>query len=525
MPDIKYKSDAYNDTGDTFRERYFKTFSRKVECAVCVLMYLLSVFLESSPMLPDSAKGFITQIQSIIAIYFTIRFGLLGMYTTLAFNAYECIRLVMAYLSSHNINLIMGLSLKLLTVTAVIVIARLNHRQELQKKQLQGIAVRDDLTNAYNRKHLHRMLKRVIEAPGRNNPALGLILIDIDNFKMMNDVHGHSYGDLILKITSELLAKAIKGKGILFRYGGDELAVMLPDLPLCSLEETALKIKKEFERLRDDSYIHELKTKLSLSMGLSHYPGLSDTPEELITHADIAMYHAKNLGKDKVYLYQDYLLEFRKSIRSEHLQLIGVFKALLNSISAKDKYTLGHSQRVSSYAVSVGRQMGLSIKDVTTLQYAGLLHDIGKIVVPQYVLNKVERLTERELGIIQKHPVYSVHILEPLDKMDRLIDYVKHHHERYDGKGYPDGLKGQDISLGARILCVVDSFDAMLSLRPYSSSFTLTEAVAELKRCSGTQFDPEIVEAFIKVIENQQKDPHYDEVSIAIRQTASAGME
>jgi HD-GYP domain-containing protein (c-di-GMP phosphodiesterase class II) len=144
--------------------------------------------------------------------------------------------------------------------------------------------------------------------------------------------------------------------------------------------------------------------------------------------------------------------------------------------------------------------MNLSINDVTTLQYAALLHDIGKIELPKSVLNKLGPLNDEEYVHIKQHPVYSANILEPLEDMNHLVKYVRHHHERYDGTGYPDGLAGNEISLGARILCIADSFDAMLSERPYSKGMSLNDAIDELERCSGKQFDPELVKIFVEVI-------------------------
>jgi len=150
--------------------------------------------------------------------------------------------------------------------------------------------------------------------------------------------------------------------------------------------------------------------------------------------------------------------------------------------------------------VLIGETLNLSPKEVTILQYAGLLNDIGKIEIPKSILNRIGPLTEEEQCIIRNHPVFGENILEPLEDMDHLTDFVRHHHERFDGSGYPDGLAGNKISLGARILCVADSYDAMLSERSYGRCFTQEEAFQELQRFAGTQFDPEIVRAFITVM-------------------------
>ncbi|HOA98188.1 MAG TPA: HD-GYP domain-containing protein, partial [Acetivibrio saccincola] len=158
---------------------------------------------------------------------------------------------------------------------------------------------------------------------------------------------------------------------------------------------------------------------------------------------------------------------------------------------------------VSSYAVKIANAMELDFKVVCIIQYAALLHDIGKVEIPRFILNKREPLTKEELDLLRQHPVYSQNILEPLEELDMLTDYVRHHHERYDGKGYPDGLAGEEISLGARIICVADSYDAMVSERPYSRKMDEEQALKELEKKAGTHFDPEIVKVFVNIMRKQ----------------------
>ena len=177
-----------------------------------------------------------------------------------------------------------------------------------------------------------------------------------------------------------------------------------------------------------------------------------------------------------------------------------MFKTLLSTISAKDTYTLGHSERVSTYAVMLGEALNLSLNEISILQYAGLLHDIGKIEIPKDVLNKAGSLTCEEFELVKMHPVYSANILESLADIDQLVDFVKHHHEKYNGTGYPSGLYGNQISLGARILCIADSYDAMISERPYCGAKSTDEALEELQKCAGEQFDPELVEVFSSIM-------------------------
>jgi diguanylate cyclase (GGDEF)-like protein len=331
-------------------------------------------------------------------------------------------------------------------------------------------------------------------------------MLDIDDFKMFNDFHGHDYGDLVLQGTGVLLREITKEDTIACRRGGDEFAIILRNADIHTIEETAFKFKDAIIKEGHLYYPTDLSDRVTFSMGLSEYPNLSSSKDELLSQTDMALYHAKNLGKDKVHFYQDVIKYIRKGIKSDHQQLIGIFKALISTISVKDKYTLGHSERVSAYAIIISEALGLMPKDISALQYAGLLHDIGKIEIPKSVLNKIEPLTDEEKELIKMHPITSEKILEPLEDLGQLTEYVRHHHERYDGTGYPDGLAADAISLGARILCVADSFDAMLSERPYSKGMSQKEAFTELERCSGKQFDPDVVKAFIKVMQKRQEN-------------------
>ena len=190
---------------------------------------------------------------------------------------------------------------------------------------------------------------------------------------------------------------------------------------------------------------------------------------------------------------EDKVAEQATKIRALSLSAI---MALANALEAKDKYTSGHSQRVADIATNIAREMGLPQEAIDRVRLAGLVHDIGKIGVRELILNKPSRLTEEELQHTQRHPEIGEHILIPIAGDKELLRLVRGHHEHYDGTGYPDGLKGSQIPLGARILAVADAYEAMTSERPYRETLCEREALAELERCRGTQFDPEVVDAF-----------------------------
>lgn len=485
---------------DCIKNRYLIDNYNIIELILCILLYiLLSLLIIIGP---DFLKGISSQIQAFTAVYFTFRLAFSGFKVISVIALLEIFTLAIIFSETRNFSYLIGITTRIFTIISIFVIAVLSNNRNIQKKKLQYLAVTDELTNVYNQRFFHKTLEAEIERGRNNSSSVGLIMLDIDNFKMYNDIYGHDCGDKILKGTASLFKNLMKENEILCRFGGDEFAIILPNKSINDIEKTALRLKNSFEETKSNFYEGSLANKITISMGISQYPDMSGNKSELISQADMALYHAKNSGKNKVHFYQDVILQLRKSISSDHQQLIGVFKGLLSTISAKDKYTLGHCERVSSYAVMIGETLNLPLKDISTLQYAGLLHDIGKIELPKSVLNKTKNLTEEEFRLIREHPTYSANILEPLEDMDQLIDFVKHHHERYDGKGYPDGLISNNISLGARILCVADSFDAMLSERPYSKRMDTNQALEELNRCAGTHFDPQIVKVLTSIIES-----------------------
>lgn len=191
--------------------------------------------------------------------------------------------------------------------------------------------------------------------------------------------------------------------------------------------------------------------------------------------------------------------ELSKRNRQIQLLLFNVIKTLAYTLEAKDRYTEGHSRRVAENAALMAQHLGLAKKDVENIRLAGMLHDIGKIGIREVSLNKPDRLTAEEYDEVKRHPLIAEHILEPIEELDGIIDNIKHHHERYDGKGYPSRLKGETIPLGARILAVADCFDAMTSVRPYRPALSVREVLKQIEDGAGSQFDPEIVKIFLKI--------------------------
>ena len=483
-----------------FNEDYLVNKKIKFEFVACLVVHMILWILQIKGSV--EAKAYIGQLQGFISVYMAFRFGVVGTGLAVIINVKDIVFIIIGYLQSFHYGYLVGLIYTMVTIMWVIVMGILSVKQEKNRRQMCRLAITDDLTDLYNQRHFHSSLEAEVKNASKTNSSIGLVLIDIDNFRMYNDLYGHDYGDDILKNTAKLLKNVVNKRDMVFRFGSDEFAVLVKSKDLRHLEQEAKRIYDSFFSVKADYYSKNVADKITFSMGLSEFPSISSSKEELISHADMALYQAKNMGEDKINFYQDIMLKIHKDMKSDE-QMIGVFKGLLSTITAKDKYTVGHCERVANYATMIGEAMGLGLKEIQTLLHAGLLHDIGKIELPKSVLNKVSRLTDEEFGLIKQHPINSAKILEPLSGMSNLIEYARHHHERFDGRGYPDGLSGREISLGARILCVADSFDAMVSDRPYRKSMSVEEAFLEIERCSGTQFDPEIANIFINIMKNK----------------------
>jgi putative two-component system response regulator len=217
-----------------------------------------------------------------------------------------------------------------------------------------------------------------------------------------------------------------------------------------------------------------------------------------------AMLRTKTLEDEIVQINKDLEEKVKDKTRKIESLYMETVKALAKALDAKDSYTRSHSDNVTKYSKAIAEEIGLSDEEIKDIQMAAQLHDLGKIGISDSILNKQEKLTEEEWEVIKHHSIRSAQILEPLESLDGVVDMVKEHHEKINGSGYPDGKKGIQIRLGARILAVADAYDAMTSERPYRKAFPKEKAVSELKKCKGTHFDPDIVEAFLRVLDRQQ---------------------
>jgi diguanylate cyclase (GGDEF) domain len=373
-------------------------------------------------------------------------------------------------------------------------------------ERLSNLANIDGLTAVYNHRFFQDALKNTIIRAKKSKFSVSLIFTDIDYFKHYNDLYGHQKGDEVLRKIGFILKSCVRNGDIVARYGGEEFAIILSNTNESDSVDIAERIRSEVEKWKFEGEENQPNGKITISVGVSTFPNKANNEMELVNSADDALYRAKFFNKNRVETYYSVLEELKKDIEEEHIDLITSIKTLISVINIKDRYTYGHIERVVMFAKLLGNKLGLTDEEKKTLKYGAYLHDIGKINISKDILNKKMRLSNDEWEILKQHPANGVDLIKSVDSLEQVVPLILHHHERYDGRGYPSELSGNDISYLTRILTVVDSFDAMTSNRPYSTRKTYDDAIEELRRCAGTQFDSNIAEAFIKVVqENKNK--------------------
>lgn len=387
----------------------------------------------------------------------------------------------------------------------------------------------DSLTGLANHKYFQEELHRQIELAENKKESLSVVIVDIANISRINRDLGHARGDEVIKTVAHKIGKNIRNTDFAGRYGGDEVGIIMPNTTL----DEAKYMAEYLSYILSCVYIDDVGP-IKVSIGISSYPNSSENQEKLLVLAEQAMYISKSksqeTGNCKVITSEDYnfwddeaLRCFAEVLTKKHAQigvqfedelinkfhneqiisnshLLDVVTSLANTIDAKDTYTKGHSTCVSRYSEALARAIGLPETEVERIRLGGMLHDIGKIGIPENVLRKPSKLTDEEWEIMKQHPVIGAEkVLAPNESLRDLIPMVKYHHEHYDGSGYPCGLKGEEIPLSARIVAIADAYHALVSDRPYRKGMGVEKACEILKMGADIQWDKELVRQFVMI--------------------------
>ncbi len=373
-------------------------------------------------------------------------------------------------------------------------------------ERLAGEARTDALTGLYNRREFDARLAEEHQRARRYAKPFALMMLDIDFFKRVNDDYGHAAGDAVLKTLAGIFKKQFRDVDTVARYGGEEFTVILPEISGTIAKEVAERVRRAVAatpfQLPDGREIG-----LTVSIGVSCYPNCAGAPREVLEGADQALYVAKEAGRNRVLLY-------RETLKARIEQDPGCIVALLNesldnirpivtAVSAKGGFFRKHTDTVEQAALQLAQALRLSASDTETLKLASRLHDLGMVAVPDAILNKTGKLTDEEWVQVRRHPAAAADWLEQVPALKNLAPIVRHHHERYDGGGYPDGLKGEATPYLARVLAVADGYASMISDWPGHEAGSASEALAALRAGAGTQFDPRIVAAFVMALEKK----------------------
>lgn len=468
-----------------------------LEVITFIIVFIISIYISGAN---ESENKYIFLF---IIISYTIEYGMrTGLYVS------GIATLVIAFMdlmlgNNSNVNTEFQNDLALFAMF-FLVSWTIGHYVKLEENHIQEVvdfANLDGLTGTYNHRYFYEVLGKLFEESRRDEKPLSLVMLDLDNFKTYNDVYGHAQGDAFLKEIAGVLKETIRETDLLCRYGGDEFCVILPDTD----KEEACKMA---DRLREAICNYDYHGKenmnnqmMTASIGVSTSSMQMERHMSLIENADMALYRAKFLRRNKVEVYSsifDHIME--KEPNEDLLEEMKPLKTLMTVINSRDTYTFNHVERVFHYSRIVADHMKLSPEDKRSLLFGAYLHDLGKINTSKETLITNQRLTDAQWEELKKHPQDSADILSQIRGFEKIVPIVLQHHEKYDGTGYPKGLKGEEIHPLARILTIVDSFDAMTNQRPYQKAKTFQEAFEEIKRCKGTHFDPYMADQFMEAL-------------------------
>jgi diguanylate cyclase (GGDEF)-like protein len=372
------------------------------------------------------------------------------------------------------------------------------------------LATVDPLTGIANRQAVLDRVDEELDRAARYHHPMSVILVDLDHFKRLNDTHGHAAGDAVLRRLGALLASSVRSVDTAGRYGGEEFLIVLPETDPDAAASIAEKLRRAVARLTIELPEGEM-VGVTFSAGVAGGHGTVMLADALLRDADAALYAAKALGRDQVYVFRETgdLDTVRRApitaeARSQAMDvgreaMAAAQEALLKTLSGRASWAGKPSTLIAEASVLLARAIDLPAGELERIRTASLLHDLGKLAIPEEILAKPGDLAASEWRVVAEHPKIGQVVLEQAGALRDAATIVLHHHEWYDGRGYPHGLAGTEIPIGARIVSIVDAYEAMIAGRPYRDAISHDAAIAELRRQAGVQFDPELVETFAEV--------------------------
>ena len=378
----------------------------------------------------------------------------------------------------------------------------------LENTQLYALAKKkagvDELTGLYNRRSLDEVIDSEISRHSRYGGTFSLAILDLDSFKLYNDTYGHLAGDTLLQIVGRNIKAAIRNADYAFRYGGDEFAVLLPQT---SIDAALSVLERVREKIVDG--VDTQKIAITASIGLACWPddGISHT--DIIASADVSLYRAKRNGGNQAICASGHPAEVASDSSSSQFgnisdqKIANLVHVLAETADSRSYFTIKHSKKVTDYALALSKAIHLSKEEILQIETCALIHNIGKIGISGEILNKPTELSEEEQQIMRTHPSLGADIVRRIPQLACCVEPVLHHHENYNGTGYPDGQKGEDIPLISRILAIADEFAVLTSERSLAESMTHEKALENIEQRSGVDFDPHLVEQFVSIFESR----------------------
>lgn len=401
-------------------------------------------------------------------------------------------------------------------------LAALNIALSRSNNRLKRLILKDYHTGLFNRRYLEYAVEKELSYARRHNQPFSVIMLDIDYFKAINDAYGHQFGDIVLKHIAKMMRNLVRRHDTVIRFGGEEFIIIAPKTDRFTGLVLARRLLESANLRNFGNRSHIIKLKTSIAVASYPEDGTIIEGMDLVYIADQILRRVKEYGGNRVYSSKNMETEkldigfeaelgvdvrfLKKKVqrlaKRANQCLVEAIFAFSKTIGLKDRYTERHAEGIVSYAERTAKELGLDPAKAELVRKAAILHDLGKAGIAEEILRKKAKLSKEEYERIKRHPQIGADILKPIGFLRDIVPFILYHHERWDGKGYPSGLKGEEIPIGARIIAIADVYQSLTSNRPYRKAYPREEALEIIRKGSGTEYDPRVVEAFLKIAEN-----------------------